>query len=89
MDEELGLFFTPLSHLNSVLNSPQTQQAYEASLPLLSQFESWLSQNEQLFAKIQTIKCDHLEGQKVLANEIRDFALSGVNLPQEEKGGWR
>ncbi|RUM70350.1 MAG: M3 family peptidase, partial [Sulfurovum sp.] len=25
LDEELGLFFTPLSHLNSVMNSEETQ----------------------------------------------------------------
>jgi len=35
MDEERSLFFTPLSHLNSVMNSEATQKAYEASLPLL------------------------------------------------------
>ena len=40
MDEELGLFFTPLSHLNSVMNSDETQKAYEASIPLLSKFSS-------------------------------------------------
>ena len=40
MDEELGLFFTPLSHLNSVMNSEITQKAYDSSLPLLSKFSS-------------------------------------------------
>ena len=29
LDEELSLFFTPLSHLNSVMNSEDTQEAYE------------------------------------------------------------
>ncbi len=33
LDEELGLFFTPLSHLNSVMNSEETQKAYEAVYP--------------------------------------------------------
>ena len=45
LDEELGLFFTPLSHLNSVMNSDETQKAYEESLPLLSKFGSEMAQN--------------------------------------------
>ena len=52
LDEELGLFFTPLSHLNSVMNSEETQKAYEASIPLLSKFSSEMAQNEALFKKI-------------------------------------
>ena len=44
LDEELGLFFTPLSHLNSVMNSEETQKAYEASIPLLSKFSSEMAE---------------------------------------------
>ncbi|MCF6244734.1 MAG: M3 family peptidase, partial [Sulfurovum sp.] len=58
LDEELGLFFTPLSHLNSVMNSDETQKAYEESLPLLSKFGSEMAQNVELFKKIEQIKAD-------------------------------
>ena len=85
LDEELGLFFTPLSHLNSVMNSEETKKAYEASIPLLSKFSSEIAQNEALFKKISQIKTTHPEAKKVVENEIRDFVLSGVNLPQEQK----
>ncbi len=85
LDEELGLFFTPLSHLNSVMNSEETKKAYEASIPLLSKFSSEIAQNEALFKKIAQIKTTHPEAKKVVENEIRDFVLSGVNLPQEQK----
>lgn len=85
LDEELGLFFTPLSHLNSVMNSEETQKAYEASIPLLSKFSSEMSQNVDLFKKIEAIKADSKEAQKVLEHEIRGFVLSGVNLPEDEK----
>ncbi len=85
LDEELGVFFTPLSHLNSVMNSEQTQKAYEASLPLLSKFSSEMAQNVDLFKKIEQIETKELEAKSVLKHSIRDFILSGVNLPKTEK----
>ena len=85
LDEELGSFFTPLSHLNSVENSEATQKAYEACLPQLSKFQSQVAQNEALFKKIKKIDSDDKEAQKVIANEIRGFVLSGANLPLEQK----
>ena len=85
LDEERSLFFTPLSHLNSVLNSEETQKAYEASLPLLSRFHSEIAQNEALYATLKRLKAKTPEQQKVLENEIRDFRLSGAELPLEQK----
>jgi len=85
MDEELGLFFTPLSHLNSVMNSEETQKAYEASIPLLSKFSSEIAQNEALFHQIEKIFVKDTEAKTVVKNEIRDFVLSGAKLPQKEK----
>lgn len=85
LDEELGLFFTPLSHLNSVMNSDETQKAYEESLPLLSKFASEMAQNEALFKKIEEIKAKTEEAKTVVEHEVRDFVLSGVKLPEEKK----
>jgi len=85
LDEELGLFFTPLSHLNSVMNSEETQKAYEASLPLLSKFSSEMAQNVPLFKKIEAIQTDDPHQQTVVKHNIRDFKLSGINLPKVEK----
>ena len=85
LDEELGLFFTPLSHLNAVMNSEETQKAYEESIPLLSKFSSEIAQNETLFKKIEQIKATSDEAKTVVEHEIRDFVLSGVKLPEEKK----
>jgi len=85
LDEELGLFFTPLSHLNSVMNSEETQKAYEESLPLLSKFSSEIAQNEKLFKKIEQIKATSDESKTVVKHEVRDFVLSGVKLSEKKK----
>jgi oligopeptidase A len=85
LDEELGNFFTPLSHLNSVENSESTQKAYEASLPMLSKFSSAVAQNEELYAKLKKINGNNEEEKRVLAHDVRDFVLSGAELTKEEK----
>ena len=85
LDEELGLFFTPLSHINAVMNSEETQKAYEASIPLLSKFSSEMAQNVALFKKIETLQAEEEEARTVIAHEVRDFVLSGVKLPPKEK----
>ena len=87
MNEKLSLFFTPLSHLNSVMNSKKTQKAYEDSIPLLSKFDSEMAQNEALFKKIENIPLqnENEEVKKVIENDIRDFMLSGIKLPEKEK----
>ena len=85
LDEELGNFFTPLSHLNSVENSEATQKAYEACLPQLSKFSSAISQNEALYVKLKKISSDDAEQKRVLEQDVRDFVLSGAELSQEKK----
>ena len=85
LDEELGNFFSPLSHINSVENSEYTQKAYEESLPQLSIFSSTIAQNEALFKKIKNISSDDLEESKVIENEIKGFVLAGAELPLEDK----
>lgn len=85
LSEELETFFTPLSHLNSVLNSKETQKAYEESLPLLSKFSSFIAQNEKLYEKIKSLTPEDELQKRVLDLERRDFVLSGAELNVEDK----
>ena len=83
--EKLDLFFTPLSHLNSVENSEKTQKAYEASLPMLSRYHTRLSQNRRLYEAFLKVTPPTDAAREVIRQEIRDFKLSGVDLPEERK----
>jgi oligopeptidase A len=85
LDDELEVFFTPLSHLNSVMNSEASQRAYEESIPLLSAFHSERTQNEILFDKIDRIATKDEEASEVLKHTRRDFLLAGVKLNQKGK----
>ena len=56
IDERLGWFFTPVSHLNSVSNSEETQEVYANALPLLSEYGTEISQNESITRPLRRLK---------------------------------
>ncbi|MDF1780754.1 MAG: oligopeptidase A [Alcanivoracaceae bacterium] len=90
-DERLGKAFGPIGHLNGVAQSEALREAYNACLPLLSEYGTEVGQNAELFAAYQALS-DSDEWatltpaqQKDLDNTLRDFRLSGVNLDADKK----
>jgi oligopeptidase A len=91
LDDELAQAWSPVSHLNSVCNSEALREAYNACLPLLSEYSTWVGQHEKLYAAYQQIadsddfqSLDNAQ-KKALENALRDFRLAGVSLPAEDK----
>lgn len=85
MDEKINILFTPLSHLNSVMNSEENQKIYEEALLLLSSFHTKLAHNNALYEKFKTIDAKTNEQKRVIKESIKDFKLSGVDLPKSTK----
>ncbi len=90
MDEHLEQFFTPLSHLNSVKNTKQTQKIYAASLPIITEYSTKLSQNLEIYKAYKEIakkEQKHLnhEQKRVLELNILNFELSGAHLDEKSK----
>ena len=90
MEEELELFFTPLSHLNAVNNSEKTQTIYTESLPLITEYSTQLSQNLAIYQAYKEIlhnEKEHLnhEQKRVLELNIQNFELSGAHLDEGTK----
>ncbi len=90
MGERLEQFCTPIFHIDSVKNSENTQKIYDECLPLISIYGSQLSSNEKVYSAFKDIQYKYnstlnIEQQKVLENEIRDFALGGCGLNDEKK----
>ena len=88
--ENLNEFITPIFHIDSVKNSELTQKVYEECLPLISIYETELSQNDSIYRAIKDIQHKYKTSlndiqNKVLENEIKDFKLSGSHLNQEKK----
>ncbi|NEV62296.1 oligopeptidase A [Thiorhodococcus minor] len=92
MDDLLSRTWSPVGHLNGVLNSEALRAAYNACLPKLSEYGTEVGQNEGLFRAYQTVAAqEHLDQaqRKLLDNALRDFHLSGVDLPPEKKARYK
>ena len=91
LDDDLSNFWSPISHLNAVQNTPELRAAYNACLPKLTQYYTELGQNKALYQAYKAL-ADSPEAanlsiaqQETLKQAVRDFELSGVGLEGEAK----
>lgn len=91
VSDRLNRAWSPISHLNSVKNSPELREAYQACLPLLSEYSTWVGQHKGLYNAYLALKnspefSDYSVAQKkAIENSLRDFDLSGIALPEEKQ----
>ena len=88
--ESINDFLTPIFHIDSVKNSEITTKVYEECIPVISKYETEISQNENIYNALISIQSKEKSTlssiqNKVLENEIRDFKLSGCHLENDKK----
>ncbi|MDD2291827.1 MAG: M3 family metallopeptidase [Aliarcobacter sp.] len=88
--ESINDFLTPIFHIDSVKNSSVTTKVYEECIPVISKYETEISQNEKIYNALISIQSKENSSlnniqNKVLENEIRDFKLSGCHLENDKK----
>jgi len=91
VEDRLSRAWSPVVHMNSVVNSETMRAAYNACLPKLSEYGTEMGQNEALYRAYKQIA----EGteyaaldtaqRKIIDNALRDFRLSGITLPPEQR----
>ena len=90
-EDKLNKAWSPVSHMNAVVNTDELRLAYNACLPKLSDYSTEMGQNEQLFNAYKVIADSNefatLDSaqKKIIQNALRDFRLSGVDLDNEKK----
>lgn len=94
MSHELSRVWSPVSHLQSVLGDPEWREAYNAVLPLMTEHGTEISQNLRLQQAYQRIADAMPETappamKMLLEQELRDFRLAGVALPESDKARYR
>ena len=93
LDDRLSRAWSPVSHMNSVVNSDELRDAYNACLPKLSEYGTEMGQNAALYKAYKYVAENDTsldaEQKKVLDNAIRDFHLSGVDLPEDKKARFK
>ena len=90
MHHELSRVWSPVSHLQTVLDHSGWRDAYNQSLPLMTAHGTEISQNEELHSAMQQLAADlpasaGAAQRRLLEQELRDFRLAGVALPAEDK----
>lgn len=91
VDDVLGKLWSPVSHMNSVVNSDELRDAYESCLPLLSEYGTFVGQHQGLFEAYQKLANSSeyttldTAQKKVIDNALRDFTLSGIALNNSDK----
>ena len=90
-NERLGRAWGVVGHLHAVLDSPELREAYKENQPKIVQYWTALGHNLALFEKYKALRAGPEFAQltraqaKIVENEIRDFRLSGAELPADRK----
>jgi oligopeptidase A len=90
-DDTLAKLWSPVSHMNSVVNSDELRDAYESCLPLLSEYSTFVGQHQGLYEAYQQLADSdeyqqlNIAQKKVIDNALRDFKLSGIALNNDDK----
>ena len=90
LNHRLSRVWSPVGHLNGVMNNEALRGQYNACLPLLSDYGTDLSQNERLFKAFETVRAREAaaldpEQLAVLDHALIDFRLAGVALDGAKK----
>lgn len=89
--DQFSRAWSPVGHLNAVKNSPELREAYQACLPLLSEYSTWAGQHKGLYEGYLKLKNSpafesySLAQKKAIENSLRDFELSGISLPEDKQ----
>jgi len=91
IEDKLNKAWSPISHMNSVVNTDELRDVYNACLPKLSEYSTEMGQNKDLFNAYQYIanssEFNNLDiaQQKIINNALRDFSLSGIDLSAKKQ----
>jgi len=89
--EQLGRAWGIVGHMHSVMDVPEWREAYNALLPEITGYYAELGQNEAIFAKVKALRQSPEYAtlsptrQRIIDNDLRDFRLSGAELPEDRK----
>lgn len=79
----------PITHLNSVISTPELRDAYNKCLPLISEFGTEIAQSEKLWSLFSQLELEtdssHITKRQLISHTLRAFKLAGVGLPNEIK----
>jgi oligopeptidase A len=91
VSERLWRAWSVAGHLNAVVNTPELREAYNAALPKVTEFSTWVGLHEGLYRQYQRLHdAPGFAGwspvrRRVIELALRDFRLSGVELQGQDR----
>ena len=95
LDNRLDLAWSPIRHLNSVMDSQETRNEYEKCLSMITDYQTELGQNYVLYKLVNKIRAAsaalHLQPaqSKALDDALLSFKLNGVALKPKQKARFK
>jgi oligopeptidase A len=95
LDQRLARAWAPVSHLHAVADTRELRAAYDAALEKITDFETALGQNRDLYAAVQAVAdgagfARRSRPERALVEHaLRDFRLSGVALEEPARSRFR
>jgi oligopeptidase A len=91
IQDRINKVWSPVSHLNAVMNNEALRTAYNNCLAKITAFHTDLSQDKRIYKGYHDIKSDtefsqlNTAQQKTINDALRDFHLSGIDLPDDKQ----
>ncbi|MCW8956695.1 MAG: M3 family metallopeptidase [Gammaproteobacteria bacterium] len=91
LDNHLSSHWSPVRHLNSVMNSDELRKAHDACIPKLSRYGTELAQHSGLYEIYQKIRNRQefeflpQADKKIIDNALLKFKLNGITLDDAKK----
>lgn len=95
LSNRLERVWGPVSHLDAVKNNDAWHEAYNECLAPITDYYAQMGQNKGLFDKFKALsnseeyKNYSLAQKKVVENALRDFRLSGIDLPSDQQAEYK
>jgi oligopeptidase A len=95
LDDRLNRAWSPVSHLHNVADTDGLRAAYNECLPKLTAYATEKYQSEPLFRTYKRVRESNeyiqlgAAERKVIDNALRDFRLSGIELPPAGRARFR
>lgn len=91
LNDKLSRVWSPIGHLHGVADSEALREPYNQAVAMKSEYHTEIGQNQVLYTAYQAIansaEFSQLEPaqQQIIRNELRDFRLSGIQLPPDQQ----
>jgi oligopeptidase A len=90
-NENIQRMWSPVAHLNAVMNNDALREQYNTCLPKLTAYSSEVAQDERLYTAYRQIAESEeylaldVAQRKIIDNTLRDFRLAGAELDSADK----